>query len=157
MKQRRQSVLNLSAYIVVLALAVVGCARKSESKNDITNAEIITELNTRAGARAAIADGKDGTGNGVYGPSSGKRELHILVRQHVNGEDIICGWSGFPPAKAFNGGDMWSGPDTIFIIRHRHLYISGDMPAKKFDAWQDLFCGQEWVKPFNIPAAWVPR
>ena len=116
--------------VFCLALALSACAKPSTPARGLTNDEIIAQLNARAGDRVCCSRA------GAFG--RGKRELFVLIRRQVKGEDIACGWSGF--AK------VWPQP-TMFIVRQRRLYLPSDFADGDFERITDRLCGDDWIKP----------
>ena len=135
-------------------LSLGGCDRNTSAPTQrklnsatLSDEEIIATLNKRAGSQACcVYAGRDKNGHDVYGPIK-PRELHFMVRRRRGDEEIVCGYSGFPPFKAFNGQYMSSGFDTIFVVRGRRLYLREDVGDEQFDRMQDQLCGPDWVKP----------
>ncbi|MBQ1543896.1 hypothetical protein [Caulobacter sp. CCUG 60055] len=130
---------------------VGGFAHERGASATLLNEEILEILNARAGSEACcFYVGRDEAGQNVYGPLKASRELHFMVRRRASNEDIICGYSGFPPAKAFNGQPMSSGFDTVFVVLGRRLYLREDLRGEGFERMQDRWCGPDWVKPMWI-------
>ena len=75
----------------------------------------------------------------------------MLVRRQVKGEEIICGWAGFPPPSTHGSVPPPPSFDTTFIVRSGRLYLEKDLPPGDFEHWQDQLCGDQWIKPLNVP------
>ena len=96
---------------------------------------------------------QDQNGDAVYGPLNARREIHLIIRRSVGDEDVACGFSGFPKARAFNGSPMSSGDVAVFVVRNRPLFTETEMTPIEFDRLQDQRCGPDWVKPYRMPPA----
>jgi hypothetical protein len=143
--------MNRGIGLGIAALWLGGCDRPTPPVSTLTDAQIFSTLNERVGAQTCcFRVGEDAKGVSVYGPLDAERRIDFIVRNTVAGEDIACGWSGFPPAKAFNGKPMSSGTPTLFIVRGKRLLIEGDIPAEEFELWQRQLCGDAWVAPVRI-------
>jgi hypothetical protein len=142
----------LAAAVVSLAVCGQGCgpAPRGSITPTFSDKEIVATLNRRVGAQACCFYTGEKDGKAEYGPLKASRELHFVVRHLTGAGEIVCGYSGFPAARAFNGQSMSSGPDTIFVVRGRRLYLEQDMADEQFERMQDELCGPDWVKPFRI-------
>ncbi len=88
-------------------------------------------------------------GGGAYTDQRpAKREVQFLVKQKVGNEEIVCGYTGFPPPKGYSGP---MPPPDLFIIRNGRLFTAEDMTADQLDRWQDQLCGPDWIKPLSWP------
>jgi hypothetical protein len=139
--------------LIVLS-AMGGCSNPPQVAKSLTDEQIIKGLNERVGAQACcFYVRQDQNGDAVYGPLNARREIHLIIRRSVSNEDVACGFSGFPKARAFNGAPMSSGEDTAFVVRNQHLLVGQEMKPAEFDRLQDQLCGPDWVKPLPMPPA----
>lgn len=139
---------------LIIVSATGGCSKPHRATRSLTDEQIIKGLNERVAAQACcfyVRQGQDG--EDVYGPLNAPREIHLLIRRSVGNEDVACGFSGFPKARAFNGASISSGDDAIFIVRNQHLFVGQEMKPVEFDRLQDQLCGPDWVKPLPMPPA----
>lgn len=113
--------------------AVCGCAKPPRAAKSLSDEQIIKALRGRL-------DAQDG-------PPNARREIGLIVRRSVGGEDIACGLSGFPEARASNGDPMFSGFVAAFVVRNQRLFVEQEMTPAEFDRLQDQLCGPDWVKP----------
>ena len=151
MRNRLALRLAVSTLLVALiGLTACGCSKAPVAARGLTDDQIIARLNKRVGSQACcFYAGKDQNGDAVYGPLKAPREIQLIVRRSVADQEIACGISGFPPARAFNGRSMPSGEETIFVAQNQHISILNDMTSAQFDRLQDQLCGPDWVKPLR--------
>lgn len=67
----------------------------------------------------------------------GKAQLTWVTRRMVGGQAVVCGYAG-PPKNA-----------QVFIARGGAVFTPTDVAAGQFDKWEDQFCGDDWIKPYN--------
>jgi hypothetical protein len=117
----------------------------------LTDEQIIAGLNGRVGSKVCcFYVRQDQNGDDDYGPLNARREIHLIVRRSFGPDDVACGFSGFPKARAFNGTPMSSGDDTVFVVRNQRLTTDREMTQIEFDRLQDQACGPDWVKPRHV-------
>jgi hypothetical protein len=115
-----------------LSVVLVGCSPNQRVLPVHDNNWIVGQLNARMGGIPDVTTG-------------GSRDLHYLVRPWVNGEEIICGWTGF--ATRIVNGVPTPPNESAFIFRRGRLFLSQDMPPQEYDQLQDQLCGAQWIKP----------
>jgi len=121
----------------LLMLPAVAACSKAEPQPVFSNDEVVAELNRRLGAHPCCGD--DGK------PTAQERQLFVLIRRPWREEEVVCGWSGFPPIRLKDGRKVVLGP-TAFIVRNRILFLERDRTPAEFNYWQDQLCGPDWVK-----------
>ena len=127
---------GLTAAAFFAALTPNSCKPSAPPRAEHDNAWVIAQLDARLGKPDA---------------DDGGREFHVLIRRQVKGEEIICGWAGFSPLPAHGNIPPPPSFETIFIVRSGRLYLEKDLPPGDFERWQDQLCGDQWVKPLNLP------
>jgi hypothetical protein len=143
-----------SGAALIILCTMCGCSKPSRVDRSLTDEQIIAVLNERLGSKACcFYVRQDQKGDAVYGPLNARREIHLIIRRSVGDEDVACGFSGFPKARAFNGSPMSSGDDAVFVVRNRRLFTETEMKPIEFDRLQDQRCGPDWVKPYRMPPA----
>lgn len=137
---------------VLMALAAMcACSEPPRVSRSLSDEQIIKALNERVTARACcFYVGEDEHGS-VYGPLNASREIRFIIRRSVGGDDVACGFSRFPDARAFNGSPMRAGGEAFFVVRNQRLFLATDMEPEAFDRLQDQLCGPAWVKPMPGP------